>query len=398
VRIRSQAYARRTSARPGLVRFTAVALATVGLALTHPVPALGAPADHRHVRAIAPGLTLIRLRWDDGPVRAWVLRIDRWKGPTPSVALGARRFPSYRATTSDIAEREGAIAAVNGDFGDYRPEHAFVRDGRIVQTGFDPREVVAIAGTSAFVARPVMRMVAVVDRAGLRLDAWNSGPPAGGAVVGFSPVGGLVEAPPSRACSARLRSIEDPPIDSVRYEVEAVRCGAGAMAVDGGVVVSARRRGSGSRWIRRLEVGGTIRLDLRTRWPDVEHVQGGQPMLLHHGRVVVPDPCRSNICLRHPRTGVGVGAGCEDADVATRCSMYFAVVDGRRAGWSVGLGLVRFARLLRRLGASSAINMDGGGSSTMVVEGEVVNRPSLDNERAVPSVFLVLPPTSTSGR
>jgi exopolysaccharide biosynthesis protein len=78
--------------------------------------------------------------------------------------------------------------------------------------------------------------------------------------------------------------------------------------------------------------------------------------------------------------------------------MYFAVVDGRRAGWSVGLGLVPFARLLRRLGASSAINMDGGGSSTMVVEGEVVNRPSLDNERAVPSVFLVLPPTSTSGR
>lgn len=376
------------------MRFAAVMLAAVGLVLTYPVTAIGAPPDHRHARAVAPGLTLIRLRWDDGPIRAWALRLDLWKGATPSVALGARRFPSYRATTSDVAAREGALAAVNGDFGDYRPEHAFVRDGRIVQTGYDPREVLAIAGTSAFVARPLLHVVAVAERDGVRLDAWNSGPPAGGAIVGFSSVGGLVEAPPARACSARLRTIEEPPEDPVRYEVEAVRCGPEAMMVDGGVVLSARRKGPGSRWIRGLTVGESIRLDLRTRWPNVEHIQGGQPALLQHGRVMVPDPCRSNICLRHPRTGVGVGPGCEDTDVATRCSMYFAVVDGRRTGWSIGLGLVPFARLLRRVGASSAINMDGGGSSTMVVEGEVVNRPSLDHERAVPSVFLVLPPAS----
>jgi exopolysaccharide biosynthesis protein len=52
--------------------------------------------------------------------------------------------------------------------------------------------------------------------------------------------------------------------------------------------------------------------------------------------------------------------------------------------------LVSLARLMRRGGASSALNVDGGGSSTMVVQGEIVNRPSLGYPRAVPSVFLVL--------
>ncbi|HSD49245.1 MAG TPA: phosphodiester glycosidase family protein [Actinomycetota bacterium] len=358
--------------------------------LSHPLPALGAAPDHRHVRQVTPGLILIRLRWDDGPVRAWVLRLDLGRGPTPSVALGARRFPSYRATVRDVAKREGAIAAVNGDFGDYRPVHAFVRGGRMVQTGFDPREVVAFAGDSASVARPRLHVMAVVEGQRIRLGAWNSGPPAHREVVAFSPVGGLVEAPPPRACSARLRPLEEP----VRFEVEAVRCGPAPMTVAGGVVLSARRRGAGARWIRALRVGEPARLDLRTRWPDVEHIQGGQPLLLDHGRVAVRRPCISVNCGHHPRTAVGVGAGCEDADTATRCSVLYVVVDGRRTGWSVGMPLVSLARLMRRIGASSALNVDGGGSSTMVIEGEVVNRPSLGHERAVPSAFLVLPAAS----
>jgi hypothetical protein len=65
-------------------------------------------------------------------------------------------------------------------------------------------------------------------------------------------------------------------------------------------------------------------------------------------------------------------------------------VDGRRKG-SAGMTLVRFARLFRDLGAKSALNLDGGGSSTMVVGGKIVNRPSDGTERAVSSAILVLP-------
>ncbi|MBO0879337.1 MAG: phosphodiester glycosidase family protein, partial [Mycobacterium sp.] len=54
----------------------------------------------------------------------------------------------------------------------------------------------------------------------------------------------------------------------------------------------------------------------------------------------------------------------------------FVVVDGRQAGKSEGFGIPDFARYLKSLGARQAINLDAGGSTTMVVKGKVVNRPS----------------------
>jgi exopolysaccharide biosynthesis protein len=46
---------------------------------------------------------------------------------------------------------------------------------------------------------------------------------------------------------------------------------------------------------------------------------------------------------------------------------------------------------MRGLGAVSALNLDGGGSSVMVVEGEVVNRPSDGRERALSNAIVILP-------
>jgi exopolysaccharide biosynthesis protein len=66
-------------------------------------------------------------------------------------------------------------------------------------------------------------------------------------------------------------------------------------------------------------------------------------------------------------------------------------VDGRQPRWSVGVPLPKFAAIFRKLGAVAALNLDGGGSSTMVVKGEVVNRPSEGHERRISNVVLVLP-------
>ena len=55
------------------------------------------------------------------------------------------------------------------------------------------------------------------------------------------------------------------------------------------------------------------------------------------------------------------------------------------------MNLVEFARLFKQLGARSAINLDGGGSTTMFLKGKVMNRPSDGPERLVSSALLVLP-------
>ena len=56
----------------------------------------------------------------------------------------------------------------------------------------------------------------------------------------------------------------------------------------------------------------------------------------------------------------------------------------------MGMSLVEEARLMRHLGAVEAMNLDGGGSTTMVVRGTVVNHPSDGHERGVTSSILVL--------
>ena len=66
------------------------------------------------------------------------------------------------------------------------------------------------------------------------------------------------------------------------------------------------------------------------------------------------------------------------------------VVDGRQRKWSKGMTLVRFAKEMKKLGAAFAMNLDGGGSSTMVVGKKIVNRPSDGKQRPVSSAVLVL--------
>ena len=66
----------------------------------------------------------------------------------------------------------------------------------------------------------------------------------------------------------------------------------------------------------------------------------------------------------------------------------FAVVDGRQED-SHGLTLTEFAALLVKFGVQNAINLDGGGSSALYADGDVVNSPSDGQERAVGSALIL---------
>ena len=119
---------------------------------------------------------------------------------------------------------------------------------------------------------------------------------------------------------------------------------------------------------------------------------GGGPRILKAGRVAVaarvegfaplPSFFQSFVAGRQPRTLAGVRAD---------GTLLLVTVDGRAPGWSAGMTLPEAARLMRSLGARDALNLDGGGSSTMTVRGEVVNRPSDRFERAVSDGLFVMP-------
>ena len=56
--------------------------------------------------------------------------------------------------------------------------------------------------------------------------------------------------------------------------------------------------------------------------------------------------------------------------------IWLVAVDGRRPDHSLGMTFAELERLSDRLDLTDALNLDGGGSTTMVVNGQVVNRPS----------------------
>jgi exopolysaccharide biosynthesis protein len=87
---------------------------------------------------------------------------------------------------------------------------------------------------------------------------------------------------------------------------------------------------------------------------------------------------------RHPRSAVAVRA---DGTVL------LVAVDGRQPGHSVGMTLPELTELLVELGGTDALNLDGGGSTTLVLRGRIVNRPSESSgERPVTNALLVLGP------
>ena len=145
----------------------------------------------------------------------------------------------------------------------------------------------------------------------------------------------------------------------------------------------------------RLRVGDTASIQLRLiplladperDWARTEHIVSGGPLLLWRGNRIedpqVESISRVFFLARHPRTAVGVR---EDG------TLLFVTVDGRRPEESVGMSLPELTDLMIELGAVSAINLDGGGSTTMVIDGKVVNRPSGGSPRRNADAILLYP-------
>jgi exopolysaccharide biosynthesis protein len=141
---------------------------------------------------------------------------------------------------------------------------------------------------------------------------------------------------------------------------------------------------------RSIEVSDTLAVVLNFN-PNIKNIftlVGGWPRLVADGRNqilinkniegVVPNFSEK----RHPRTGVGFS---KDSTV-----VYFITVDGRQKT-SRGMTLKEFADLMIEQGVYQGLNLDGGGSTTMIVESEIVNSPSdLTGERAVGNCLVVI--------
>jgi hypothetical protein len=124
--------------------------------------------------------------------------------------------------------------------------------------------------------------------------------------------------------------------------------------------------------------GALVQISLATS-PDLSGVRtaiGGGPVIVRDGKRVAERFSR----VRHPRVAVGWN----------RDYWFLVEVDGRQLGLSVGMTLEEWGDYLVKLGCEVALNLDGGGSSTCWVHGQVMNSPSEGQERGMGNALVVI--------
>lgn len=141
--------------------------------------------------------------------------------------------------------------------------------------------------------------------------------------------------------------------------------------------------------IERIKKEKKLTLSVSTS-PNTEKIYtavSGGPQIICQGKVCV-EPGKEGFrkgftSERHPRTAVGY--------TKDRRFLIMMVVDGRRSEYSQGVNLFELAELMLEAKCYDALNLDGGGSSTMVINNKVVNRPSdFTGPRTVANCLLVV--------
>jgi hypothetical protein len=139
-----------------------------------------------------------------------------------------------------------------------------------------------------------------------------------------------------------------------------------------------------SRTLPKIEAGATIKISTATA-PSIAGaitaISGG-PALVHEKKLVY-----NQSELRHPRTAVGWND----------TSLFFVEVDGRQPDLSVGMTYKELANYMIKLGCDEALNLDGGGSATLWILGQVMNSPSQGFERSVANSLVLVQTSKTKG-
>lgn len=340
------------------------------------------------------------------PTLVYVLRID---GTKASLKLAHAKDAAIGVeTTSHIAQRYGALAAVNAGFfgmkGLFAGDASGILkiDGKLLSEPFKGRAALGFSDRSG-------RMGAVFGNV-----QWRGEVILGESFFLFETALKTLLPAHSMTGINRAREVNDMVLFTPEFHrttltntngleiiiennvITAIRDSVGSSVIPTkGFVISCS--GKARTWAKaNARVGMFVNLvseldalnpQQTRRFRNAQHIVGGVSLLLTEGAITLTWQCeeaQEEFALsRHPRTAVG---RMPDG------RLLLVAVDGRQIGVSHGMTLQELAELLQQLGAADAINLDGGGSTTMVVQDTIVNKPSdTAGERPVSDAILVFP-------
>lgn len=359
------------------------------------------PQDDRGLppaETVAPGVRLYRLSDPSlldppGPVAVQILRLDPARVRLDAAL--AHGEVMGREPVSAIAARGQAIAAINAGFflPNGEPSGLFQIDGELVGDTTRPRGAIAIHNNGH---RTTLLFDVVTAQARLGVGEADH--------VEWVPIAGI-DTVRHRGRLMLFTPVYHADTDTAARGVEWVVSGTP-------LTVREKRVDAGQTPIPRdgyvlsyggldpppplssLDAGQPVQIE-RTfttvfgtppdAFASATHVVGGAGLLVRGGEAVSDwgkEDVREGFDKeRHPRTMIGTD---DDGDI------WLVTVDGRQPLLSLGMSFVELQRLAARLRLTNALNLDGGGSTTMVVNGVIVNSPSDPaGARAVSDALLV---------
>lgn len=352
-------------------------------------------------RTVAPGVELLAFTRTDpalGPQEVRVLRF-RPDGARLSLrSIPAVRYGARRMRVSDLVMASGALAAVNGNFftPDGNVRGILVSEGRLYS---EPEAAIGGAATPRAAWRAEGGTVAF-GRPGSVLRWHRNGIAMG--INGIERAPGYLGNPDEAVLVTRTFGEASPGPTSA---LDVVLAGTGPLRFnqplpatvaevrpspgpvpDGGAVVTATGANRAQIEAEGVAPGDAVTVTLDVDDPAfaaAEEAGGGGPWIVHDGRPVVREGMLgegfspAHLDRPAPRTAIGRTA---DGTVL------LVTVDGRQPGRSVGATMAGLAQIMIELGATEAISLDGGGSTAMAADGELVNVPSGEDSGGRPGV------------
>ncbi|MBO8126118.1 MAG: phosphodiester glycosidase family protein [Firmicutes bacterium] len=314
----------------------------------------------------------------EGPIEINILELDPEVAQVKVETRLAQERTLGREPLSAITKRAGALAGINGSFfsSDGTPLGLYIQDGRLITEPILHRTALAVTEEGKLLITPFgfsgkVRLGEVeLPVSGLNRQRYTD------ELIIYTPDRG--ETTETNSFGFELVIIDGKVAERVRGDAAIPR---------NGYVVSGH--GKYKDILQGIEVGTPCTLQLETE-PDwrrakIRYAVGAGPQLVKNGQIQItadeesfkPDITQG----KAPRSALGL----------TPSGKIVAVtVNGRKANISVGMTLEELAELMVELGCEQALNLDGGGSVTMVIRDRPLNMPSDGRERQVSSAILFI--------
>ena len=295
------------------------------------------------------------------PVKVNVLEINRQVNPDIRLAPSlAGSTPHSKATIKNIASKTNAIAAINGTYFTPKtgtPLGMLVIDNKVISGPVYNRVAMGLGEKDFVMSRTDIIGRIITQEKNIKINNINQPRMLTSDVLIYTPEWGKM-APAVKSGHRAIKVVNNVVVDISNLNPLPI--------ASNSIIIDAPQA-----TVANIQLGDKLAYEfsVNEKLKGYEHVISGGPYLVKDGRVFVDvnEQKLTAIGGRNPRTAVGFT---EDY------RLIMVTIDGREES-SVGITLYDLAEMMKSFGCVYAMNLDGGGSTVMYVNGKVVNSPAV---------------------